>query len=328
MKAKFLVTGGAGFIGSALIWHLNQLGHDAILVSDYLGRGDKFRNLVPLRFADYLEADQLLSAIEQEASWLEPIETIFHLGANSATTEQDNRLLIETNYRYTKTLAHWAMARDKRFVYASSAATYGDGSAGMQDDLASLHSLQPLNMYGYSKHLFDLYAQRMGWLDRMVGLKYFNVYGPNENHKGDMMSLVQKAVGQIQQTGQLKLFKSHHPDYADGEQKRDFLYVKDAVAMTAHLAFNAKAHGLYNLGSGVANTWRALAEAIFAAMACPEAITFIPMPESLREKYQYHTCADITRLRDAGYGKAITSLPDAIMDYVRNYVLPGKHLGQ
>jgi len=324
---RILVTGGAGFIGSAVIWGLNQRGLDNILVCDLLGRGDKFRNLVPLRFEDYLEADALTQLLTSEPLLLEDVTTVIHLGANSATTEDDCRHLVENNYEYSKRLADWALRKGARLVYASSAATYGDGSRGMDDRGDNLHRLRPLNMYGYSKHLFDLYAQRMGMLPHIAGMKYFNVFGPNEDHKGDMRSVVHKAFGQIQQTGRAGLFKSYRGDYAHGEQQRDFLYVKDAVEMTLFLAENPDANGLYNLGSGEANTWKTLVEAIFAALGREPAIDYIEMPESLRAKYQYYTCADISRLREAGFTYPLTPLPEAVKDYVVNYLAPGRKLG-
>ena len=186
---------------------------------------------------------------------------------------------------------------------------------------------RPLNMYGYSKHLFDLYAARQGWLDRIVGLKYFNVFGPNEGHKDDMRSLVHKSTAQALETGAIRLFKSYRPDFRDGEQQRDFLYVKDAVAMTLHLAAETGASGLFNVGSGEAHTWIELATAVFRALGREPQIEFIEMPETLRGKYQYFTQADITKLRAAGYTAPVTTLTGAVIDYVRNYLLPGKALG-
>lgn len=326
-KDKILVTGGAGFIGSALVWALNRQGVDNILVCDALACDEKWRNLVPLRYADYIDSEDLLEAVDVGDD-LGGVAKVFHLGACSATTETDAAYLMRNNFEYTKRLAHWALENDARFVYASSAATYGDGSQGMDDVDGDLDRLRPLNMYGYSKHLFDLYAQRAGILDQIVGLKYFNVFGPNEAHKGDMRSVVDKAFGQIQEAGRVKLFKSHHPDYEDGKQLRDFLYVKDAVAMTLFLADQANANGLFNIGSGVANTWVDLVEAIYAALGQEPRIEFIGMPEALREKYQYYTKADIGKLRLAGYKEEITPLKDAVADYVRNYLLPGKLLGE
>jgi ADP-L-glycero-D-manno-heptose 6-epimerase len=325
---RVLVTGGAGFIDSALIWALNQRGVDNILVTDLLGQDEKFKNLVPLRFADYLEADALLAALSTDDPRLSDVRWVFHLGACSSTTERDARYLINNNFEYTKKLAAWTLGRRARFVYASSAATYGDGAQGMDDKDEHLARLRPLNMYGFSKHLFDLYAQREGWLSKIVGLKYFNVFGPNEDHKGDMRSVVHKAFQQIQASGRVQLFKSYHPDYRDGGQKRDFLYVKDAVTMTLHLAETPAAAGLFNVGSGRAHTWLDLVNPIFAVLGRPPAIDFIAMPEFLREKYQYFTQADISKLIAAGFSLHTTPLADAVRDYVANYLLPGRKLGE
>lgn len=328
-KKKILVTGGAGFIGSALVWELNQRGFTNIVIADYLGSDEKWKNLVPLQFNDYLEADSLLDRVRSGGEYLKTFHTVFHLGANSSTTETDARHLIHNNFEFTKLLAYATLQQHSRFVYASSAATYGDGEQGMSDqETSTLPSLRPLNMYGYSKHMFDLYAYRNDFLGEIVGLKYFNVYGPNEAHKGDMRSLVMKAFEQMQTDGYIRLFKSHRPDFKDGEQMRDFLYVKDAVKMTIHLAENPRASGLFNLGSGEANTWLRLARSIFKAANVEEKIEFIEMPSVLREKYQYYTCADISKLRDAGYSDEITVLEDAVADYVKEYLIPRRHLGQ
>jgi ADP-L-glycero-D-manno-heptose 6-epimerase len=323
-EARVLVTGGAGFIGSALVWALNRQGCDRIVVCDRLGTDEKWRNLTPLRFADYVEADDLLPRLENGA--LGKFNLVLHLGACSSTTERDAGFLIRNNYEFTRDLAAWALAKQTRFIYATSAATYGDGSAGMEDDETRLDTLRPLNMYGYSKHLFDLHARRAGFLNRIVGLKYFNVFGPNEDHKGDMRSVVHKSFGQVRETGAIRLFKSYRPDYRDGEQKRDFLYVKDAAAMTLHLAANEKAGGLFNIGSGAARTWLDLARAVFTALKREPKIEFIEMPESIRDKYQYFTQADPGRLRATGYTASATSLEAAVNDYVGNYLVPDKRL--
>ncbi len=323
-EGKILVTGGDGFIGSALIWALNQRGCDEIIVTGFLGKGDKWKNLASLHFEDYLEADHLVEVLD--SSRLADVKTVIHLGACSATTETDCRFLIQNNYEYTRRLAQWALDGGRRFVYASSAATYGDGSAGMNDGDEDLDRLRPLNMYGYSKHLFDVHAKRNGWLSRIVGLKYFNIFGPNEAHKGDMRSVVHKAFGQIQKSGRVQLFKSARPDYADGEQRRDFLYVKDAVDATLHLAFKTEANGLFNVGSGRASTWIELVTPIFEELRLPVNIQFIDLPESLREKYQYHTCADISRLRATGWAGPQFSLDRAVRDYVSQYLIPGLSL--
>jgi ADP-L-glycero-D-manno-heptose 6-epimerase len=330
LNGRILVTGGAGFIGSALVWALNQRGLTDIVITDFLGKDEKWRNLVPLRYADYVEADVFRRNLGQNSAVFGKFSTVFHLGACSSTTESNAGYLIDNNFAYTKELAAWALGQGARFIYASSAATYGDGAQGMDDRDDNLARLRLLNMYGYSKHLFDLHAQRTGWFDQLAGVKYFNVFGPNEDHKGDMRSLVNKAYRQIQTTGRVQLFKSHKPDFKDGEQMRDFLYVKDAVEMTLHLAEHPQgrtAAGLFNLGSGEANTWLTLTRAIFAALGREPAIDFIDMPEVLRGKYQYYTRADVTKLRGTGYERRMTPLPEAVKDYVANYLVLERKLG-
>ena len=340
LDGRILVTGGAGFIGSAIVWALNQRGHRDIVIADFLAPemkrtstdadlGEKHKNLRPLKFAEYVEADGLRRRLARDPLAFGRFSTVFHLGACSSTTESDAAYLDDNNLAYTRELATWCLAHGTRFIYASSAATYGDGTQGMDDRDENLARLHPLNLYGDSKQNFDLLAQREGWLPRIAGLKYFNVFGPNEDHKGDMRSLVNKAYQQIVATGRVQLFKSHRPDYRDGEQQRDFLYVKDAVEMTLHFAEKgAAAGGLYNLGSGEANTWLTLTRAIFAALGREPKIEFIAMPEILRGKYQYYTRAEIGKLRDSGYDRKITPLPEAVRDYVQGYLVPGKKLGE
>ena len=320
---KIIVTGGAGFIGSALVWRLNQLGYDDIIVVDRGDETGKERNLAPLRFNDFLNADEFIDGPDKHKD----TELILHMGACSSTTETNREYMMSNNYQYTCNLAAFAIENEIRFIYASSAATYGDGSDGMADGTDDLKKLRPLNLYGFSKHLFDLFAAEKGWFDRIVGLKYFNVFGPNENHKGDMRSLVNKAFDQINETGKLKLFKSADPNYPDGEFGRDFVYVKDAVGMTLFFMEN-EVGGLFNVGSGRMNTWNALAQAIFKALDSPMNVEFVEMPEKLRDKYQYHTQADLTRIRNAGYTAETAPLYEAVADYVRNYLMPGKYLGE
>jgi ADP-L-glycero-D-manno-heptose 6-epimerase len=322
--ARVLVTGGAGFIGSALVWALNRRGCENIVVCDILGTNEKWRNLTPLRFADYVEAADLLPRLQSNA--LGKFDLVLHLGACSATTEKDATYLIKNNYEFTRDLAVWSLAQKTRFVYASSAATYGDGSQGMEDNDTQLDTLRPLNMYGYSKHLFDLHAKRAGFLNKIVGLKYFNVFGPNEDHKGDMRSLVHKSFAQVQSKGVIQLFKSYRKEFKDGESKRDFLYVKDCVQMTLHLAATPKANGLFNVGSGGARSWIDLANAVFTALKKKPAIKFIEMPEVIRDKYQYFTQANLMRLNGTGYATPVTSLENAVQDYVRKYLVPDKRL--
>jgi ADP-L-glycero-D-manno-heptose 6-epimerase len=323
-RGHVVVTGGAGLIGSAVIWALNVRGIDDILVVDRLDTSEKWKNLVPLRYRDYLDADEFENRILTRASSFANISTVFHLGACSSTTEADAAYLMRNNYEYTKHLAHWAVDHGIRFVYASSAATYGGLERDLRDD-ADLDTLRPLNMYAYSKHRFDLYARDHGLLSRIAGLKYFNVFGPNEHHKAEMRSLVDKAFHQIRETGAIQLFKSHRTEYKDGEQQRDFIYVKDAVEVTLHIAEH-DANGLFNIGSGTAHTWLDLVRPIFRAMNVPERIEFIDMPATLRDKYQYCTCASIDRLRASGYDAPVTPLADAVDDYVRNYLIPDRRL--
>ena len=318
MATKFIVTGGAGFIGSNLIAALNARGEDHILVVDELGTDEKWKNLVGLHFEDFMSRDDFRAAIRHDA--LTTVDAVFHLGACSSTTEKDASFLADNNYRTTRELCEWCLQNGARFIYASSAATYGDGSGGYSDDDRHTLALKPLNMYGYSKHLFDLWALRHGLLDRIVGLKYFNVFGPREDHKGDMRSVVHKAFGQIRQTGEVRLFKSYRPEYKDGEQERDFIYIKDAVDVTLFFLDQPDVSGLFNCGTGEARTWNGLAKAVFAAMNLEPRITYIEMPESLREKYQYHTQADMDKLRHAGYAQPFTRLEDGVKDYVQNWL--------
>ena len=321
-----VVTGGSGFIGSALTGRLNQKGSTEILIVDHLGESEKWKNLVPLRFADYLDREEFIVRLER-GDFGDTIEAIFHLGACSATTEKNAGFLLENNYRYSVRIAEWRENHPKcRLIYASSAATYGDGSRGYIDNEKELHTLRPLNMYGYSKHLFDCLADRRGWLKHIVGLKYFNVFGPNEYHKGDMRSVINKSYAGVRDRGAMKLFKSHRSEYADGEQKRDFIYIKDALEMTLFFFHHREVNGIFNIGAGVARSWNDVAAALFAAANKPPAIEYVPMPETIREKYQYYTCADLTKLRAAGCSYRCGNLDDSVADYVTNYLAPGRVL--
>jgi ADP-L-glycero-D-manno-heptose 6-epimerase len=320
-----IVTGGAGFIGSALIAGLNKRGIDDILVVDQLGNDQRWNNLVNLKFADYIDKDDFLEMVTEDVLPFSA-DVVFHLGACSSTTETDVSFLMKNNYEYTKQLAQWTADENIRLIYASSAATYGDGSQGFADDEDKLETLRPLNPYGYSKQLFDLWAKRNGLLNKIVGLKYFNVFGPNEYHKADMRSFVLKAFEQINATGKVRLFKSHRPDYKDGQQKRDFLHVKDAVDMTLFFYDNPDTAGIYNLGAGKARTWNDLAKAVFDAMGKSPNIEYIDMPDSIRNQYQYFTEADITKLRSVGYKKPITPLEQGVKDYVTNYLMQSGYM--
>lgn len=321
-----VVTGGAGFIGSAVVWKLNQLGEDKIVIVDELGVDEKWKNLNGLKFEEFLHKDDFIQSILEEAIPFN-IDTIIHLGACSATTEKDADYLMENNVHYSQALARFAIENNARFIYASSAATYGDGTQGYKDDESKLNDLRPLNMYGYSKQLFDLWIKRNGLMDKVVGLKYFNVYGPNEYHKEDMRSVVHKAFEQVRDLGKVKLFKSYNPDFKDGEQKRDFVYVKDAVDMTLHFYEHRDKNGLFNVGTGKAQTWIELVTALFDAVGKPVNIEFVDMPENIREKYQYFTEADLAKIRNAGYNKNIMNVHDGVSDYVKNYLLKDVYLG-
>ncbi len=324
---KYIVTGASGLIGSAVVWALNQAGETDILAVDHLGSSEKWKNLRALRFADYMEKDAFFDAVTEGGLLDDDVEGIIHMGACSSTTETDASYLVYNNFEYTKALAMLAAERGIRFLYASSAATYGDGEQGYKDDENTIENLRPLNMYGYSKQMFDLWAKREGLLDQITGVKFTNIYGPNEWHKGGMRSMVCRSFEQIRDTGCVKLFKSCHPDYADGEQKRDFLYVKDAVDMVLFLMRHKDLTGLYNIGSGKAETWNSLVEAAFAAMGQETKIEYIDMPEHLKAKYQYYTCADMTKMRAAGYTKAPMSLQDAVKDDICTYLNQDKFLG-
>jgi len=320
-----VVTGGAGFIGSALVWKLNQLGEEEILIVDELGSEEKWKNLTGLKFIDIYHPNEFIELVLDDAVPFES-EAILHMGACSSTTEKDADFLIRNNYHYTQDLAKFSLTHRIRFIYASSAATYGDGLNGYEDKEAELNKLRPLNMYGYSKHLVDLWLYRMGMNEEVVGLKFFNVFGPNEYHKNDMRSVIHKSYGQIIETGKVNLFKSYKGEYKDGEQMRDFIYVKDAVDMALHFLENRETNGLFNVGTGNARTWVDLVSAVFNAMDKPINIEFIEMPENLKEKYQYFTQANIDKIRNAGYTKPISSLEDSVIDYVQNYLMKNAYL--
>lgn len=315
-----IITGGVGFIGSCLVRHLNDAGINNLILVDDLGKTSKWRNLLGKSFVDVLDKSQLFSwLVGKEAA----IGAIVHLGACSRTTEPDASYLLENNYRYTVQLAEYALKNDIRFLYASSAATYGDGRQGFCDGDEDIESLRPLNMYGMSKQLFDMWAKREGVLDQIVGLKFFNVFGPNESHKGRMASAIVHVVPTVLEQGVIRLFKSSSPDlFADGEQKRDFVYVKDVVRMICAFLSNG-ANGLYNIASGRATSWNELAVAIFSALQLPLKIEYIDMPTDLIGKYQNYTCADMQKTH-AAIGRAADCRPldEAVADYIHNYLLP------
>lgn len=314
-----IITGGAGFIGSNLVKRLNQLGEENILIVDNLNSSEKWKNIVDLSFDDYIHKNKFIEDIKR-GKFKDQVNTIFHLGARSSTTEYDVDFLMENNYEYTKTLALWSLENNVRFIYASSAATYGDGSLGFSDNHSLIPKLRPLNPYGYSKQIFDLWAFKKGMLERIVGLKYFNVFGPREWHKGDMRSMVLKAYEQIKRDGKIRLFKSYNPNYKDGEQLRDFIYVNDAVDMTIFFLEHPDKNGIFNVGTGIPRSWNDLAKAVFSALGLNPNIEYIEMPEEIKNKYQYYTKAETAKIKSAGYKKDTLPLEDAIRDYVVNYL--------
>ncbi len=314
-----VVTGGAGFIGSALLWELNRLGCDEICVVDHLGNGAKWQNLVKRRYADYLSRERFLEMIQRRAlPW--KVDALVHLGACSATTECDCDFLMENNFSYSRELCRYALERGIRMLNASSAATYGDGSLGFSDDPGLIPKLRPLNMYGYSKQLFDLWLLREGLANQLASLKFFNVYGPNEYHKGAMKSVAAKAHAQIHAERRLTLFASSDSALADGEQQRDFVYVKDCVAFMAWLLQNPRVNGIRNVGVGKPASFNELGRAAFAALGLEPRIEYIPMPGELLGKYQNYTCADMAWLEEAACPVRFRPVAEGVADYYSAYL--------
>ena len=315
-----IITGAAGFIGSVLLGYFNQKGIDDILIVDDLGKTDKWKNLVGKQFSDYLHKDKFLEIIKKNNKAFIP-KAVIHMGACSDTTEKNAEYLIQNNFKYSKELARWCLKNQIRFIYASSGATYGDGKLGFSDDLKLMPKLKPVNMYGYSKHLMDLWVIKNKLSDKLTGLKFFNVYGPNEYHKENMSSVVFKAFKKIKKTGRMGLFKSYLPEWEDGKQKRDFIYVKDVAEVVWWLYNNEAVNGIFNVGTGEARTWLDLVKAVFDAMDKENKIDFIEMPEEMRDRYQYFTEAKMTKLKKSGYNKKFASLENGIKDYVNNYLI-------
>lgn len=318
-----VVTGGAGFIGSNLLAALE--GRGDLVVVDNLGQGDMWRNIAKRELADVIRPQDLPKWLAGRSA--EQIQAIFHMGAISSTTETDVDVIVENNIRLSLDLFRWCASEKVRFIYASSAATYGDGSKGFEDDdsVAALAQLQPLNAYGWSKHVIDRRLARVlregGSLPpQCVGLKFFNVYGPNEYHKGSMRSVVHQLHPKVADGEAAKLFRSHHPDYQDGGQLRDFIYVKDVVDVMLWLFDNPEVQGLYNVGTGKARSFADLAGAVFGALDKKPRFEFVDTPIEIRDKYQYFTEANMQKLRGAGYERAFTSLEEGVKDYVLEYL--------
>lgn len=318
-----IITGGAGFIGSCLLAELNALQLTDIVVVDHLGTDEKWRNLVGKRYSDILTKEDFRE-IFNSGSTLGKIDTVFHLGACSSTTEKNADYLMDNNYSYSKELYLWARDAGARFIYASSGATYGDGSYGYDD--SSINRNKPLNMYGYSKQLFDEWLINNNFEKECVGIKFFNVYGPNEYHKGEMASVVYKQFASVHGGGKVKLFRSFKEGYKDGEQKRDFIYIKDCIKVLSYLQNNPTVNGIFNLGSGKARSWNDLAKALFKACGRKEEIEYVDMPKELFGRYQYFTEAKIDKLRAIGFKEEFYSLEAGIKDYVENYLINGEYL--
>lgn len=316
----YIVTGGAGMIGSAVIHMLNERGINDILVVDNLASTEKWKNLVNLQYSDYMHRTTFIEKIRSN-SFRRNLHAIIHMGACSSTMELNADFLMENNFHFTRDTYLFAKEHGVRFINASSAATYGNGDNGFSDNIDCLHTLQPLNMYGYSKHLFDVWCMQNHHFEGVASLKFFNVYGPNEYHKGNMKSVVCKAVTQIKETGTLELFASDNPFYEHGGQQRDFIYLKDCAKLVGWLLDHRKINGILNVGTGKARSWNHLAHAVFNAMEVPHKIKYIPLPEVLRGKYQYFTQAQMAWPESTNYPFKFTSLEDGVKDYVQNYLL-------
>jgi len=320
-----IVTGGVGFIGSAFVAQLNDEGIKDIVVVDSSGLAHQDRILSHRSFTQFIDKDHFIDLLRRDALPWAPT-AIVHMGACSRTTERNAEYLRVNNIEYSQSIIEYCCRKNIRCIYASSAATYGDGSNGYDDDESQLQIHTPLNLYGESKQACDLWAREQGLLKHVVGLKFFNVYGPNEYYKADMASVVWKSFNTIRDTGSFSLFKSHRPDYKDGEQKRDFVYVKDCCKVMMWLLRNASVNGIFNVGYGQARSWNDLLNAVFSAMNRAPHIQYIDMPESIRNQYQYFTEAPMGKLRAAGYTTPFYSLEDGVKDYItRHLTQPDMH---
>lgn len=321
-----IVTGGAGFIGSALVWGLNKRGRSDILIVDSTDHDEQEHNLADLQYEEMISGEEFRQKLAAGDFDSRGVEAIFHMGAISATTEKSWEKLLDINVEFTKEIIRWCNDNTVRCVYASSAATYGNGEQGYSDDHKQFNNFTPLNLYGKSKLLVDIWARDAGYLDNVVGLRFFNVFGPNEWHKGSMQSVMAKLYPDIVAGQPMRLFKSYKEGIADGEQKRDFVYVKDVVSATLFFLDNPEQNGVFNVGSGRACSWNEVAKAMFLAIQKEPKIEYVDMPEDVKAHYQYFTEADIKKLRSAGFTTPMTTLEEAIKDYVVNYLASHKHL--
>jgi ADP-L-glycero-D-manno-heptose 6-epimerase len=321
-----LITGAAGFIGSALAWALNRQGRFDLILCDRFGTGQKWKNLLGCRFAQFIDREQLFAKLSSEP-WASKIDTVLHLGACTDTTQADADFLWHNNTEYSKILCEWALEQRARFIYASSAAVYGDGSLGFSDDDLLTPQLRPLNAYGFSKWLFDMWILEHKLTGKVAGLRFFNVFGPNEYHKGRMASVIYSAFPSVRGENKIRLFESHRPDYAHGGQVRDFIYIKDVLRVIEYFINNQQVNGIFNVGSGEPHSFNELARAMFATLGKEPHIEYFPMPDSIKAQYQYFTKAQISKLREAGFSELFTPFEEAVKDYVQNYLMPGRYLG-
>lgn len=317
-----LVTGAAGFIGSACACTLNRKGHDDLLLCDAMGSKEKWKNIMGLRFKEFIDRTNLFDFLATYPE-TKKIDTVIHLGACADTTEMNVDYLMDTNVQFSIDLCRWAQSHNARFVYASSAAVYGDGSLGFSDNDNLTSQLRPLNPYGFSKWLFDMWVLEHGLINEVAGLRFFNVFGPNEYHKNTMASVIFRAFPIAVKDGKVRLFESHRPDYKHGEQERDFIYIDEVIDATLFVAQNHKANGIFNVGTGKAHTFNELATALLTALDKPVVIEYFPMPEELRARYQYHTQADMGRLHNAGFPAQPDRFSEFVTRYVQKYLLPG-----
>ncbi len=317
-----LITGAAGFIGSAVACALNRQGRNDLVLCDRFCESEKWKNIPGLHYSRFVHRDELFDFLLDDPMAQE-IKAVIHLGACSNTTETDMDYLLENNVNYSIGLCQWSIENRARFVYASSAAVYGDGSLGFSDADDLTPELRPLNKYGFSKWMFDMWVLKNGMIDKVAGLRYFNVFGPNEYHKGKMASVVFHTCPQAAASGKVRLFESHREDVKHGEQSRDFIYVDEAVDITLFLLKNEDACGIFNAGTGRAHTFNDLASGVFEGLDKEPVIEYFPMPEELRERYQYFTCADMTKLKKAGYEEQEDRFKKYVSKYVKKYLLPG-----
>jgi len=320
-----LITGAAGFIGSALAWALNRRGRNDLVLVDRFGSGGKWKNIVGLRFRQFVDRTELFEQLAT-APWAREIEAVFHIGACTDTTLNDADFFLKWNYEYSCKLCEWSLARDICFLYASSAAVYGDGALGFSDEPDLTFKLKPMNAYGLSKWMFDKYILENDLYRRVAGFRFFNVFGPNEYHKGRMASVIFHTYPQARDRGVIRLFESHRPDVAHGEQKRDFIYIEDVLDAMLFVFDHPECHGILNVGSGYAHSFNELAAAVFAALGKPVNIEYFPMPEDLRERYQYHTCANLSRLQNAGFSPPVARFTERVKHYVSDYLSTSKYL--